>query len=184
MNLILYNLGSFFWFALTFLVFIVSFIFGPELFARKADTNTEITKNKLKLFGIFMGLNNYEIILFSIRTVSYIFIIYSLFTNDLIEIHFIFLFLSMLTFYILSAKFKSLPLNILNSIFICIIIFSKQVFWNYLEEINLTYYVFIMAVLLSIFIFLYTSYIYLKDIEYIINKNKFIKKIRKQKSYI
>lgn len=184
MNLILYNLGNFFWFILTFFVFIIGFIFGPEIFARKKESSKDITENKLKIFGIFMGLKNYEIILFSIRTVSYIFIIYSLFTNDLSEIHFLFLFISLTIFDILSANIIALPLNILNNIFVCIMIFSKQVFWNYLEEISFVNYIFAASILLSVFIFLYTTYIYFKNVEFIINKNKFIKKVKKKKFHL
>lgn len=179
MNLILYNLGSFFWFILTFLIFIILFIFGPEIFAKKKNTAEELTENKLKIFGIFMGLKNPEIILFSIKTISYIFIIYSLFTNDLSEIHFLFLFLSLIIFDIFSGRLLKIPINIFNDAFICLMIFSKQVFWNYLKEISFTTYVLIMAILLTIFIFLYTTYFYLIDIELIINKNKYVKKVKK-----
>lgn len=179
MDLFLYDLGSFFWFILTFLIFIILFIFGPELFIKKNETSKELTESKLKIFGIFMGLKNWEIVLFSIRTVSYIFIIYSLFTNDLSEIHFLFLFISLIIFDIFTGRFLKIPIYIFNDAFICLMIFSKQVFWNYLSEINFTIYVLIMAILLTIFIFLYTTYFYLTDIEFIINKNKYIKKVKK-----
>lgn len=54
-----------------------------------------------------------------------------------------------------------------------------MIFYNYLLQVGGVWYVIIILIFLVIFIFIYNSYFFIKDIDYILKKNKYIKKVIK-----
>ena len=129
---------------------------------------------KLKIYGIFLGLTTMNTISISLLLVRYIFFIYCLFQNHYVsifeDVHFYFLLIPgiLYNFYIL--------LDSLNSIILYFVLFSKMIFHDYIFQVQSVWYVVLIYILLLIFTFVYGTYFTIKDIDYVVKKNKHIQR--------
>ena len=73
--------------------------------------------------------------------------------------------------------FGILVLILICIVVICFLLYSKQIFYDYLLDVTFLYSVVILIILLSLFIFFYASYFYLKDIQFLLTSNKYVKKV-------
>ncbi len=144
--------------------------------------NENIDKN-LKIFGLFSGLSNREILLLAISTIRYIFLLWCLFKIDytyiLEDYHFWFLLLSNLLLDIINKKILRIPFTIFNNVIIYIALAMNATLYNYINTISMSFYVILIMILVLIFIFFYSTYFYIKDISIILKQNKYIKKKEK-----
>lgn len=183
MDEFIYQLSLFLNFILAFFLIIIIFLLITELWFRPKKDKV-IEEDKLKFYGLFMGLSNYDVLLFSLKTVSYVFLVWSLFSNQLELVHFIFFLLIQILFDVLGKRPMSGVFNFFNSLFLCFLLFSKQIFYQYLVDVAIVWYVILLLLLIGAFVFFYSSYFYLKDIEFLITRNKYINKMKKSKNFV
>ena len=86
MDEFIYQISLLLSFILSFFFFIIIFLI---IFEITFHVNKNETKKHLKFYGLFMGLNNYDIFLFSLKTISYILLLWSILSNTILPIHFI-----------------------------------------------------------------------------------------------
>ncbi len=176
MNEIVYYSTKLFHFLLSFflIVLVLSLLFSIVL--KKYNPKGK----KLKIYGLFLGLSNKDIASLALITVRYIFFIWCLFNNDYVridqDINFYILLISNLGFDLINQRYLNIIPNIINNGIIYVALFCKMMFIEYLETINMIWYIMIIVVLLIIFTMAYGSYFFVKDIDYLLKENKHIKK--------
>ena len=148
-------------------------LFGTtENFLKRFD----ISKGKLSIYGIFLGLTEKDIFSISILTVRYIFMYWCLISANVEIIHLTLLILSGLIYSIINKRFFHILFDILSSFLLYLALLSKNIFFEYLTTILFEWKVLAIFILLVIFIILYSSYFFLKDIDYVCKNNKFVRK--------
>ena len=180
MDNFIYQLSFFVSFILTFFFIVIVFLLVSE-FIFKSKFFRDKQEEKIKFYGIFMGMSNYHIFLLSIKSIAYIFMIWALFYDSLEIIHFIFFISLHVLFDLFAKRFLALIPNLFNYTFISFLLFSKLVFYQYLVEVGFVWYVFLLMLLLGIFTFLYGSYFYFSDVFFLLKQNKYVKKVKKKK---
>ena len=135
---------------------------------------------KLKIYGIFLGLTTTNTISISLIVVRYLFFIYCLFQNHYVsifeDVHFYFFLISDILYNLLNKIHFNILLDSLNSVILYFILFSKMVFHDYIFTVQNVWYVVLIYVLLLIFTFVYGTYFTIKDIDYVVKKNKHIQR--------
>lgn len=139
---------------------------------------------KLKIYGIFLGLSNLNTISISLLGVRYIFFVYCLFQNDYVsifeDVHFYFLLIPGILYNLLNKRYFNILLDSLNSVILYFVLFSKMIFHDYIFTVQSVWYVVLIYILLLIFTFIYGTYFMVKDVDYVLKKNKYIqRKLRK-----
>ena len=135
---------------------------------------------KLKIYGIFLGLTTMNTISISLLLVRYIFFIYCLFQNHYVsifeDVHFYFLLIPGILYNLLNKRYFYILLDSLNSIILYFVLFSKMIFHDYIFQVQSVWYVVLIYILLLIFTFVYGTYFTIKDIDYVVKKNKHIQR--------
>lgn len=135
---------------------------------------------KLRIYGILLGLSDKDILLFSLLTIRYLFFFYCINYNNYgtitTDIHFYLLLFPIIIYDLLSKRYFTIFIDFLNTLIIYFALFSKMVFFNYFITINNVWYVGVIMSLLIIFMIIYVTYFYIKDIDYILKNNKYIKR--------
>ena len=167
-NDIIYTLISFLIVGLIFMI-VLSITFKILLKKYSVDNS------KIKFYGLFLGMNNKQILSFSMITLNYMFLVYCLvsFANFNI-IYAIFSFVLVILSDILTKNYPKGLLNILYNIISLLTIFINSVLYNFIQEQNSTIIVvcLVFEIILSI---LFYSYILFKSLNNVIVKNKYIK---------
>ena len=176
MEYIVYYFNKLFTYIMTLFTFII-ILYG--FIKYKLSKEKQINEN-LKLFGLFSSLSNREVLLLSISTIRYIFLLWCLLQTDYVYIfedyHFWFLLISNIFFDIINNKFYKIPISIFNNVVIYFALALNNTLYNYNNAIDNSFYIIIIMVLVLIFIFLYSSYFYIKDVTFILKQNKYSKK--------
>ena len=135
---------------------------------------------KLKIYGIFLGLTTMNTISISLLLVRYIFFIYCLFQNHYVsifeDVHFYFLLIPGILYNLLNKRYFYILLDSLNSIILYFVLFSKMIFHDYIFTVQSVWYVVLIYILLLIFTFIYGTYFMVKDVDYVLKKNKYIQR--------
>lgn len=135
---------------------------------------------KLKIYGIFLGLTTMDTISISLLLVRYIFFIYCLFQNHYVsifeDVYFYFLLIPGILYNLLNKRYFYILLDSLNSIILYFVLFSKMIFHDYIFQVQSVWYVVLIYILLLIFTFVYGTYFTIKDIDYVVKKNKHIQR--------
>ena len=148
MDEFIYQISLLLSFILSFFFFIIIFLIIFEITFR---VNKNETEKHLKFYGLFMGLNNYDIFLFSLKTISYVLLLWSILSNTILPIHFILFILLQISFDLCSFRYINFFPNLINNLFICFLLYSKQIFCDYLFDVTFLYSVVILIILLSLF---------------------------------
>ena len=172
MDSVSYITNILFNFILSFLLAVLILFLTSKIFLKRFD----ISKGKLSIYGIFLGLTEKDIFSISILTVRYIFMYWCLITTNAEIIHLTLLILSGLIYSIINKRFFHILFDILSSFLLYLALLSKNIFFEYLTTILFEWKVLAIFILLVIFIILYSSYFFLKDIDYVCKNNKFVRK--------
>ena len=152
-----------------FPIFIILVIVLFKIILRK-----NVSKNNIHLFGLFIDLNNKDILLLCLLLVQFYFIISSLFINDISYTLIFFLLLPILIFSLLTKKLYRLIANFILTIFIFTMILFKSIFFTYLKEVTTLWYVEMIYVVLCLSIIIFAIFNFLFNFNVII-KNKKLK---------
>ncbi len=172
MEEIIYYLGQLFNFLLVFFIVVV-LIFVVFKIALK---HSNINEGKIKIYGIFMGLKNSEMLSIGILTIKYAFIIWLIIgVNTENYIYLIILLMLSILYNIINKRFLSIIFDVINSLVIYIAFVCKNTFFEYLNNVKFEWYVLILGIFICLFLFLYANYFFIKDIDFVLKKNKFVK---------
>lgn len=169
------RITNFFSFFLSFFAIVISLMLFLNYFLKKNKTN-------IKIFGMFMGLTNKNIVSLTFITIAYIFFIWQLFAKSIDIITFGVIFVCLILTDIISKRFFSLIFSIINSIIVYLGLYCKCVLYDYINVIHFSIIEVVLLILLIIVLFFYMSYILIRKADYIFIQNKYVKKIFKKGS--
>ena len=144
---------------------IVALVFLGVLFVTFNITlkNYNVRTNKLKFYGLFLGMDNKSILAFSCITLNYIFLIWCTATFSGINVVYVLItFIFVVLADILIKDFNRLPIDLLFTGINCLCIFVTSIIYNYLTNEYTNIFLLIVLGLVIIFVFLYFTYITFK----------------------
>ena len=167
-------LGNFIVFFALAIIFILVLYIYFKITLKKYDVNSD----KVRFYGLFLGMDNRAIISFSMITLNFIFFAWLL--VSFVGINWLYISLSYILVIlatIISKQYNRIFFNILFNGINCLCVFIANYIYNYFINDSSLYLLIILA-LVIIFVFLYLLYITFKWLNEIITKNKYL--IKKQ----
>ena len=165
---IIYNLIS-------FLVVGLIFMTGLAVTFKILLKQYSVDNNKIKFYGLFLGLNNKQILSFSMISLNYIYLVYNLLTFNNVDI--IFVIFSCILVLLSDILIKNYPkglLNILYEVISILTIFVNSLLYNYITDQN-SVIVIVCLIFVIILSVLFYSFVLFKSLNNVIVKDKFIK---------
>jgi len=165
---IIYTLISFLIVGLIFMLILgVSFKFLLKKYS--------VDNSKIKFYGLFLGMNNRQVLSFSMITLNYLFLVYCLVSFNSLNI--IYIVFSLLLVVLSDILIKNYPKGLLNILYggvSLLTIYICNLLYNFISEQNSTVIVIclIFVIILSV---LFYSYVLFKSLNNVIVKDKFIK---------
>lgn len=141
----------------------------------------KINSKNIAIFGLFMDLKTKDIISISLLILYYINVVASLFINEITIITLIILITPIIIFNIINKTVFKLIKSIISTLFIYLLLIFKSIFFNYLIDVSVLWYVVLIFAILCIFIFLYSSYSFVKNIDIIVKDNQYVKRTKNNK---
>lgn len=141
----------------------------------------KINSKNIAIFGLFMDLKTKDIISISLLILYYINVVASLFINEITIITLIILITPIIIFNIINKTVFKLIKSIISTQFIYLLLIFKSIFFNYLIDVSVLWYVVLIFAILCIFIFLYSSYSFVKNIDIIVKDNQYVKRTKNNK---
>lgn len=167
-NEVLYNIISF---LIVGLIFMISLAVIFKILLKKYSLDNA----KIKFYGMLLGLNNKQILSFSMISLNYIFLVYNLLTFNKINI--IIITISLILVILSDILIKGYPkglINILYEVMSLLTIFVNGLLYNYIIDQNSVIVVICLIFVIVLSILLY-SFVLFKSLNNIIIKDKFIK---------
>lgn len=165
-------MNNIFSFALVALIVVISLYIILKILIKGFDPE----KSKVRLYGIMKGMTNREIISISCSIISYIFMLYLMvsFIDLDIYICIIVFFLTFVSGILIKNKFV-----IINLLLDAISLGGLKIIYlihDYIENEYMSPWMFVLLVFVMLFIFLYLSYMLLKNLKTVVISNKYIRK--------
>lgn len=172
MDKVIFSINNLIYFIIAFFIIIILLSCFFAIFLKK----NQLKKGNLGLYGLFFGLSNKDIWSISILTVKYIFIIWCLTSNNINYVFLICLLIPGIIYNIMNKRLFNLFFDIISSFIMYFALISKMILMNYISEVAIEWYVVVILGFLYIFILLYNTYYFLKDMNFVLKKNEFIEK--------
>lgn len=132
-----------------------------------------VKSSKIKFYGLFLGMDNRSILSFSMITLNYIFLIWCTATFGGLNIYYAFItVLLVLLADIFVKEYKRIPIDLMFCVINLLCIFVTGLLYNYLTTTYKTIFLLIILGLVTIFVFLYFTYITFKMLNNIVLKQK------------
>jgi hypothetical protein len=166
-----------------FIIFFVIFIIALEIIYRLLfrSHKKEIKGKKINLFGLFMELNDLTIFSIAVLTIRYLFVVYSLISNNsIIYVHLIILTVLSIVFGLSSKSIKNLFLETVSSVAIYFGLICSKLLASYLVDVRFEWYVSLGNILLILFLFIYATFFLLKNVNDLIARTKFVRRDRRE----
>ena len=139
--------------------------------------NYDVKTSKIRFYGLFLGMDNRNILAFSMITLNYIFLIWCVATFSGLNIYYIFITVILLVGSDIVIKdYNKVFVDLIYSMLNLGAIFVTSTLYNYLINTNTTIYVLIVLGLVTIFVFLYFTYITFKNLNNIVLKEENLQK--------
>lgn len=130
---------------------------------------------KIKFYGLFLGLNNKQILSFSMISLNYLFLVYNLLTFSKVNV--IVIFISSLLVLLSDLLIKNYPkgfLNILYELISLLTLFVTNLLYNYIVDQD-SIIIIVCLVFVIILSVLFYSFVLFKTLNNVIVKDKHIK---------
>ena len=142
-----------------------------QILSKRAITNENAT-----FYGLFMNLKTIDIVSISLLIMHYFLIIETFFIVENSIYQFLLLMIPIVIFNMLNFNlFKLLP-SLIKSLLVYVLLFFKTIFYSYMIEIQPSWYVILLFCVLIIFIFLYSTYVFLNDLLSVLKQDEYVKK--------
>ena len=168
-------------FSVVFTIF-VSFCFILSIFIlRKRNEDKSLNTVKKRFFGLFMELDDFSIFALAVNFIWILFLVFCIFDFTNFDILYLYtlLFLSVL-FGIFSKSIKNLIIIFGSSCALYFALYISRLLYSYLLEIRFVWYVLVGNILLILFILLYASYFFIRNMNDVISKTKYIRRFRNE----
>lgn len=167
-NELIYNLVSF---LIVGLIFMGTLAITFKILLKKYS----VDNGKIKFYGLFLGLNNKQILSFSMISLNYILLVYNLLTFNNINI--ILITISSVLVILSDILIKNYPkglLNILYEVISLLTIFVNNLLYSYIVEQDSILVIVCIIFVIILAVLLY-SFVLFKSLNNVIIKDKFIK---------
>ena len=165
-------------FIIVAVILLVALSICLNLFCRKF----KLSKDKIKLYGLFLNMNTTSLIAISALTINFTFLIWwTLSFCGINVMYIVFSLILMLIADIVLDNSKGAILSVLLTITNCALIQIIYLLYNHLTTESAHYMLMAVLILLLIFSFLYYAFNFLRMLNNIVLKNKHIKKKEKYK---
>ena len=135
--------------------------------------NYNVKSNKLKFYGLFLGMDNKSVLAFSCITLNYIFLIWCTATfSGMNVIYALITFFFVLFADIIIGEVKKLHIDLLFCMINCVCIYVTSLIYNYLINEYTSLFLLIVLGLVIIFVFLYFTYITFRLLNNIVLKQE------------
>ena len=139
--------------------------------------NFNVKNNKIKFYGLFLGMNNRSILAFSMVTLNYIFLIWCTATFGGFNVYYA----SIMVFFMVMSDivikdYSRIPVDLLFSGINILCVFVTGLLYNYLTTKYTSILLLIVLGLVTIFVFLYFTYITFKLLNNIVLKQESLSK--------
>ena len=139
--------------------------------------NYNVKSSKIKFYGLFLGMDNRSILAFSMITLNYIFLIWCTATFTGLNVYYVFItVLFMVAADIAVKDYNRIPIDLIYSMINMLCIFVTSMLYKYLTTTYTTIYLLIVLGLVTIFVFLYFTYMTFKSLNNIVLKEKNLQK--------
>lgn len=136
----------------------------------------KITNKNATFYGLFMNLRTIDIISISLLIMHYFLIIESFFITENSIYTFLLLMIPIIIFNIINFNLIKVVPSIMNSLLIYVLLFFKTIFYSYMIEIQPTWYVILLFVVVIIFILFYSTFVFLNDLLSVLKHDEYVKK--------
>jgi len=165
---VIYNLVSF---LIVGLIFMVALAVTFKILLKQYSVDNA----KIKFYGLFLGLNNKQILSFAMISLNYIFLVYNLLTFNNVNI--ILITISFILVILSDIIIKNYPKGLINILYEAIsilTIFVNNLLYNYIIDQNSTIVIICIIFVIILSVLLY-SFVLFKSLNNVIIKDKFIK---------
>ena len=160
-----------------FLVVAIIFLVVLAVTFRITLKKYNVHSNKIKFYGLFLGMDNRNILAFSMITLNYIFLIWCTATFSGLNIYYVFItVIFMLMSDIVIKDYKRIPIDLVFSMINMLCIFVTSMLYEYLTTTYTSMFLLIILGLVTIFVFLYFTYMTFKLLNNIVLKQKNLEK--------
>ena len=164
------NLALFLVVAIIFLV-ILAIIFAIFL------KNFKVDENKIKLYGLFLNMDNRSLIAFSALSINYLFLVWCMVCFDNINVIYVFFTYALVMISdIVRQNFPGIFINMIYSGINCLAIWVVHLIYTYLTTETNSLVLIILLVFTLILIFLYYTYNLFRGLNDVVIKNKYLEK--------
>ncbi|MEG2831553.1 MAG: hypothetical protein RR923_02115 [Bacilli bacterium] len=158
-----------------FFIFFSTFILLVMLLSEIYFKNFKFEKEKTKLYGIFLSLNNTQIISISLILLKFIYLVYILINIKSTYLSLIFILFLSLVFNLLNGRFINAILDIGENIILYLIVTSKDIFINYIINVDIAWYAVLLVIMSIMFGLICITYLFIKDLIFILKQSDYIK---------
>lgn len=156
-----------------FLIVALIFLFVLWITFKITLKKYNVKSNKIKFYGLFLGMDNRSILAFSMITLNYIFLIWCTATFSGVNIYYAFITIFLILMAdIIVKEYKRINVDLLFSVINLLCIFVTSLLYNYLTTTYKTIFLLIVLGLVTIFVFLYFTYIAFKMLNNIVLKQE------------
>lgn len=135
----------------------------------------------IDFYGMFMGLHTSNVISLSSLFLYLYVVLVSVFLTHFSFAAFLLILASIMIANIFNLSIISFVIDIINTLIIGVLLYTKMVLYDYMIEVNAYWYVIVLYVLLSVFLVFYIIFIFFRRFKSIISKNEYIKIPKKKK---
>ena len=161
----------------SFLVVAIIFLIGLAITFKFTLKNYNVKTSKIKFYGLFLGMNNREILAFSMITLNYLFLIWCVATFNGLNIYYVFIMLVFMIGSDIAIKdYNRIPIDLVYAIINMLAIFVTSSLYDYLVNTYSTIYLLILLGLVVVNVFLYFTYITFKLLNNVVLKEENLKK--------
>ena len=160
-----------------FLVVAIVFLIVLAITFKITLKNYNVKTSKIKFYGLFLGMDNRSILAFSLVTLNYIFLIWCVATFSGLNIYYVFIMIVFMIGSDIAIKdYNRITIDLIYAMINMLAIFVTSRLYDYLVNTYQTIYLLILLGFVTIFVFLYFTYITFKLLNNIVLKEENLKK--------
>ena len=160
-----------------FLVVAIIFLIVLAITFKITLKNYNVKTSKINFYGLFLGMDNRGILAFSMITLNYIFLIWCVATFSGLNIYYVFItVLFMIGADIVIKDYNRITIDLIYSMINMLAIFVTSRLYDYLVNTYTTVYLLVLLGFVTIFVFLYFTYITFKLLNNVVLKEENLKK--------
>ncbi len=157
----------------SFLLVGVIFIVVLALTFRIGLKNYNVKTSKIKLYGLFLGMDNRSILAFSLITLNSIFLIWCITTFSGLNIYYVFITVSLILLADIVIKdYNRIFIDLIYSMINIACIFVTSMLYDYLVNKYNSVFLLIILGLVCLFVFLYYTYMTFKLLNNVVLKEE------------